>query len=797
MVSGGDLYSATDFCADMDVLVLHTYVCFLFMLVIVKIEPAAIACPGSTTLCNTTHTCIENKYICDGDRDCDDGEDEANCEFKESGCGDRSYHIAQTGTISSKNYPLNYTSYLHCQWYISSPDNTPLQLEFIEIFDLEKPRHNQCLYDFVSVLQMSPTLSLGRFCGGTPPAPMLLNASKVLVEFQSDGQKSGYGFKLRWTSGNNIIYSHGHQSRAQESGQIQTTQVSTTAHSQCLGQFEYGGDLGHISSPNYGQPYMTPLYCRWQITVSPGYRVSLQFLSIDIGEATVNGCASGRLEVYDGPDDGAPLIDTYCGDVMPTPLMTSDNTLYLVMTADNNTAGRVGFQANYMSLYIEPPTTTTIGPPPPGCDGTALVISSMSGYITTPYYDHQNIYADRVDCEWILLAPPGQVFLISFVEFDLEQSGGCDSDYLRIYDDNEDRLGFSNNLTNGTIAVRNETLSDVNYLYKIANLCGQMLPYSVESNNSTVVLRFHSDEQYGSYGFNLTYLTKVPEVKCSAGQFQCDSVHCIDQSAVCDGQANCDASLSCGLPAIQPEVARIVGGTEAVEGAWPWTLSIVDKERPGHICGATLIHPKWALSAAHCFERVFSRNYEQFALVAGRHHLLLTDSHEQWRFVDDVYMNREYVSATSENDIALIKLKQPFNLNDYVSLVCLPEQRVTPGTPCYITGWGETLGTCCRNLLKQALVPIMNSSLCSGPEYYGSRLMDHMMCAGYPEGGVDSCDGDSGGPLVCQSPTGSRRWELQGVTSWGLLCASAKSPGVYTVVDDFIFWIRQTIAIHT
>ena len=90
--------------------------------------------------------------------------------------------------------------------------------------------------------------------------------------------------------------------------------------------------------------------------------------------------------------------------------------------------------------------------------------------------------------------------------------------------------------------------------------------------------------------------------------------------------------------------------------------------------------------------RVFTRKYEQFALVSGRHDLLIPDPGEQWRFVEDVYMHREYFSGTSENDIALIKLKQPFSLGFRQNVLCLPQHRVTAGTPCYITGWGETLG---------------------------------------------------------------------------------------------------------
>jgi hypothetical protein len=66
-----------------------------------------------------------------------------------------------------------------------------------------------------------------------------------------------------------------------------------------------------------------------------------------------------------------------------------------------------------------------------------------------------------------------------------------------------------------------------------------------------------------------------------------------------------------------------------------------------------------------------------------------------------------------------------------------------------------------------------------------------MMCAGYDEGGIDSCLGDSGGPLFTEI---DGEGVIVGVTSWAEGCAMPMRPGVYTRVSHYQWWIDNTIA---
>ncbi|MBZ3871796.1 Transmembrane protease serine 11A, partial [Sciurus carolinensis] len=229
---------------------------------------------------------------------------------------------------------------------------------------------------------------------------------------------------------------------------------------------------------------------------------------------------------------------------------------------------------------------------------------------------------------------------------------------------------------------------------------------------------------------------------------------------------------------------RIIGGTLAEEGDWPWQVSL--QLNNVHHCGGILISNTWILSAAHCF-RSYS-NPQQWTATFG----ISTTSPTLKVRVKSILLHNDYKTSTHENDIAAVQLERAVTFTKNIHRVCLPEatQNIIPGSTAYVTGWGSlTYGGNTVTDLRQGQVTIINSNVCNAPTGYNGAVLSGMLCAGVPEGGVDACQGDSGGPLVQED---SRRlWFLIGIVSWGYQCGLPDKPGVYTRVTAYRNWIKE------
>jgi secreted trypsin-like serine protease len=252
----------------------------------------------------------------------------------------------------------------------------------------------------------------------------------------------------------------------------------------------------------------------------------------------------------------------------------------------------------------------------------------------------------------------------------------------------------------------------------------------------------------------------------------------------------------------------IVNGREALWGEFPWQLSF---EVPtydidgtdGHLCGASLLSDRWAITAGHCIllpafatrllGNVITRSTDR--LTTG----ILTNITVHYRHEG---YDPENATITYENDIALLEFEDPIeDFAEQFTPINLPRPNDTDfvGRECFISGWGTILRPTqlAQDTLQCTETGVITYEQCDalvGGDV-GAVLGPGHICVYNGESGA--CSGDSGGPLSCRDQYNN--WVLAGVTSWGVVglvdnrtACLVDYPTVYTRVSHYLDWISET-----
>ncbi|XP_033756028.1 transmembrane protease serine 9-like [Pecten maximus] len=290
----------------------------------------------------------------------------------------------------------------------------------------------------------------------------------------------------------------------------------------------------------------------------------------------------------------------------------------------------------------------------------------------------------------------------------------------------------------------------------------------------------------------------------------------------------CLAASAAANEEVLSRVKRIIGGSIATRGQWPWLVSLHGKFVTERIpilgipiafrhkfCGGSILNDRWILTAAHCFDgpqgRIANRWEARLAATSLRNNIIETlrnilsrivnrDDWRTWEIdIDRVVIHPQYnASDYWANDIALVRLEEPVPSGRQFSRILrinLPTfgnfSFPAVGSRCTMKGWGCTTGGgLVSNHAHSAVLPVFDTASCS----ILRRASDNYnrICAGFINSNVGICPGDSGGPLSCLNERGE--WIQVGIASFASVHHPGDYPGVFTRVSSYVNWINSVIS---
>lgn len=200
------------------------------------------------------------------------------------------------------------------------------------------------------------------------------------------------------------------------------------------------------------------------------------------------------------------------------------------------------------------------------------------------------------------------------------------------------------------------------------------------------------------------------------------------------------------------------------------------------LCGGSIITPWRILTAAHCPD---GRSTSQ--VIAGAHDRTVNEPTQQRATIPAEFflIHENYSDNNFDNDIAILLLSRRFEINEFVSVISLPDPVLGDftGMTGRVSGWGRVESGSSVPRLRFVDLPIISTQACTAS---WPRVNDIHLCAG-TTGGRASCQGDSGGPLTVM--TGGRIFVV-GIVSFGTADCLSGVPDVYVRVSTFNQWLR-------